>query len=104
MGTSTTSFIHSYAKINKISFFSASQELLMTDEFKPNVKKNLLSIINQFLVWSNQNKEISHVELATKVLEESGYILHWQNEKSIEGDGRLENLKELINGSRILKI
>ena len=35
--------------------------------------------------------------MALKVLEESGYIGHWQNENSIEGEGRLENLKELIN-------
>ncbi len=97
LGTSTTSLIHSYAKKNNISFFSASQELLMTDEFRPNVKRTLQNLINQFLDWKNQNNEIAHTDLALKVLEESGYIAHWQNEKSIDGEGRLENLKELIN-------
>ena len=97
LGTSTTSLIHSYAKKNNISFFSASQELLMTDELRPNVKRTLQNLINQFIDWNNHNKEISHTDLALKVLEESGYIDHWQNENSIEGEGRLENLKELIN-------
>jgi len=97
LGTSTTSLIHSYAKKNNISFFSASQELLLTDELRPNVKKTLQNLINQFIDWNNHNKEISHTDLALKVLEESGYIGHWQNENSIEGEGRLENLKELIN-------
>ncbi len=97
LGTNTTSMIHSYAKKNNISFFSASQELLMTDELRPNVKRTLLNLINQFLDWNNQNKEIAHTDLALKVLEESGYIAHWQNEKTIDGEGRLENLKELIN-------
>ena len=97
LGTSTTSLIHSYAKKNNISFFSASQELLMTDELRPNVKRTLQNLINQFIDWNNHNKEISHTDLALKVLEESGYIGHWQNENSIEGEGRLENLKELIN-------
>ena len=97
LGTSTTSMIHSYAKNNNISFFSASQELLMTDELRPNVKRTLQNLINQFLDWKNQNNEITHTDLALKVLEESGYIAHWQNEKSIDGEGRLENLKELIN-------
>ena len=97
LGTSTTSLIHSYAKKNNISFFSASQELLMTDELRPNVKRTLQNLINQFIDWNNHNKEISHTDLALKVLEESGYIGHWQNENSIESEGRLENLKELIN-------
>ena len=97
LGTSTTSLIHSYAKKNNISFFSASQELLLTDELRPNVKRTLQNLINQFIDWNNHNKEISHTDLALKVLEESGYIGHWQNENSIEGEGRLENLKELIN-------
>ena len=97
LGTSTTSLIHSYAKKNNISFFSASQELLMTDELRPNVKRTLQNLINQFIDWNSHNKEISHTDLALKVLEESGYIDHWQNENSIESEGRLENLKELIN-------
>ena len=97
LGTSTTSLIHSYAKKNNISFFSASQELLMTDELRPNVKRTLQNLINQFIDWNNHNKEISHTDLALKVLEESGYIDHWQNENSIESEGRIENLKELIN-------
>ncbi len=97
LGTSTTSLIHSYAKKNNISFFSASQELLLTDELRPNVKITLQNLINQFIDWNNHKKEISHTDLALKVFEESGYIGHWQNENSIESEGRLENLKELIN-------
>ena len=97
LGKSTIILIHSYAKKNNISFFSASQELLMTDELRPNVKRTLQNLINQFIDWNNNNKQISHTDLALKVLEESGYIDHWQNENSIESEGRLENLKELIN-------
>ena len=39
---------------------------------------------------------ISHIELAEQILEESGYVAHWQNDKTPEGPGRLENLKELV--------
>jgi DNA helicase-2/ATP-dependent DNA helicase PcrA len=38
----------------------------------------------------------SHVTLAETVLDESGYTAMWQNEKSAEAPGRLENLKELV--------
>ncbi|WP_282128553.1 ATP-dependent helicase [Roseobacter litoralis] len=38
----------------------------------------------------------SHIELAEVILDESGYTTHWQNEKTPEAPGRLENLKELV--------
>nr|WP_286173776.1 UvrD-helicase domain-containing protein [Rhodobacter sp. NTK016B] len=39
---------------------------------------------------------VSHVRLAEMMLDESGYTAMWQNEKTPEAEGRLENLKELI--------
>ena len=39
---------------------------------------------------------INHVEIAQIILEESGYTDHWQNDKTPEAPGRLENLKELV--------
>ena len=66
----------------------------MTDELRPNVKRTLQNLINQFIDWNNHNKEISHTDLALKVLE-SGYIDHWQNENSTESEGRLENLERV---------
>ncbi len=39
---------------------------------------------------------ISHIELAEQILEESGYTGMWQNDKTPEAPGRLENLKELV--------
>ena len=38
----------------------------------------------------------SHIELAETILEESGYTAMWQNDKTPEAPGRLENLKELV--------
>ncbi|KKL47742.1 hypothetical protein LCGC14_2332500, partial [marine sediment metagenome] len=38
----------------------------------------------------------NHIELAEQILEESGYTAHWQNDKTPEAPGRLENLKELV--------
>ncbi|MFA9230948.1 MAG: ATP-dependent helicase [Microgenomates group bacterium] len=38
----------------------------------------------------------SHRELAEMILDESGYTAMWQNEKTPEAPGRLENLKELV--------
>ncbi len=38
----------------------------------------------------------NHVELAGMILDESGYTEMWQNDKTPEAGGRLENLKELV--------
>ncbi|MPQ93707.1 ATP-dependent helicase [Thioclava sp. JE_KL1] len=40
--------------------------------------------------------DLSHVRLAERILEESGYVEMWQNDKTPEAPGRLENLKELV--------
>ncbi|REC59005.1 DNA helicase II [Rhodosalinus sediminis] len=40
--------------------------------------------------------EVGHVELAEIILDESGYTAMWQNDKTPEAPGRLENLKELV--------
>ncbi|QFT96590.1 DNA helicase II [Roseovarius sp. THAF8] len=42
------------------------------------------------------DKDVSHVELAEMVLDESGYTEMWQLDKTPEAPGRLENLKELV--------
>ncbi len=38
----------------------------------------------------------SHIELAEMILDESGYTGMWQNDKTPEAPGRLDNLKELV--------
>ncbi|MEC9199617.1 MAG: UvrD-helicase domain-containing protein [Pseudomonadota bacterium] len=41
-------------------------------------------------------RALSHIELAEVILDESGYTTMWQNDKTPEAPGRLENLKELV--------
>ncbi|MGX0877115.1 DNA helicase-2/ATP-dependent DNA helicase PcrA [Roseovarius sp. MBR-154] len=43
-----------------------------------------------------EKPEITHMELAEIILDESGYTAMWQNDKTPEAPGRLENLKELV--------
>lgn len=38
----------------------------------------------------------SHIRLVERILEESGYVDMWRNDKTPEAPGRLENLKELV--------
>ena len=40
--------------------------------------------------------DVNHVRLAEVILDESGYTAMWQDDKTPEAPGRLENLKELV--------
>ena len=70
---------------------------MQTDEFRPGVKLTLKNFIKNYDIWEDDLNKISHVDLAMKILEESGYIQSLKVEKSLESEGRLENLKELVN-------
>ncbi|RJE82877.1 ATP-dependent helicase [Paracoccus onubensis] len=59
---------------------------------------NLREFVNLFDRWRVDalDPDASHVELAERVLDESGYTAMWQNDKSPDAPGRLDNLKELV--------
>ena len=97
IGNATIQTIRQLASIRGIPMLAAAEVLLTTDELKPAAKRNLSDIINAFIRWRSQAESLSHPELAMTVLDESGYTGFWQNQKTPEAEGRLENLKELVN-------
>ncbi|MES2434253.1 MAG: UvrD-helicase domain-containing protein [Pseudomonadota bacterium] len=54
------------------------------------------ALIEPMLPDTPPANDLSHVRLAEVILEESGYMSMWQNDKTPEAPGRLENLKELV--------
>jgi len=60
--------------------------------------KSLDLLVRQIDRWHSQvqDEADTHVELAEMILDESGYTAMWQNDKTPEAPGRLENLKELV--------
>ncbi|MFN3938008.1 MAG: ATP-dependent helicase [Gemmobacter sp.] len=58
----------------------------------------LRSLCDQIARWHGLTlrPEHDHIELAETILDESGYTAMWQNDKTPEAPGRLENLKELV--------
>jgi DNA helicase-2/ATP-dependent DNA helicase PcrA len=55
-------------------------------------------LIKNIQRWGNllNDQNFNHIELAELILDESGYTGMWQNDKTPDAPGRLENLKELI--------
>jgi len=97
IGPQTINFIKNYSRDKNKSLFNSIRDLVQTDEFRPSIKLTLKNFIKNYDVWEKDLAKISHVDLAMKILEEAGYIQNLKFEKTIEAEGRLENLKELVN-------
>jgi DNA helicase-2/ATP-dependent DNA helicase PcrA len=75
---------------------AATRLLTETEELKPKQRTTLRELVAQFDDWAARSRSIPHAELAEQILDESGYTAMWQNDKSPDSPGRLENLKELV--------
>ena len=96
LGEAAIRQIHDYARARDISMFAAASDLIGTEELKPKPRSALREVVENFHRWQSLIDTTPHTELAEMILDESGYTAMWQNDKSAEAPGRLENLKELI--------
>ena len=96
LGDASVRKVHDYARARDIPMLAAARELIDTDELKPKPRKALFDVVTQFERWQELLESTPHTELAEQILDESGYTEMWQNDRSAEAPGRLENLKELI--------
>jgi len=90
--------IQAVARENGVCLLDGARLLLDAKGLGGKGANELQKLVDGFARWSAAEKAatISHVELAEVILDESGYTDHWVNDKTPEGPGRLENLKELV--------
>jgi DNA helicase II / ATP-dependent DNA helicase PcrA len=86
------------ARNRNISLMEAAKSLCHKEGLSGRAKKELRILLGQLESWHSisLDKNYNHIELAEVILEESGYTDMWQNEKTPDAPGRLENLKELV--------
>jgi len=96
LGDATMQTLHNYARAKQIPLTDAAQILIETEEMKPRPRSALANLLNDFARWRAMVDETPHTEIAEIVLDESGYTAMWQNDRSADAPGRLENLKELV--------
>lgn len=97
VGNATLLQLHDHARAHGMSLYESIKDLTQTDHLKPKMKATLMAFIDNFELWRDQLETMDHVELAQKILDESGYLEMWQADKSPEAPGRVENLKELVS-------
>ncbi|MDP9632298.1 UNVERIFIED_ORG: DNA helicase-2/ATP-dependent DNA helicase PcrA [Ensifer adhaerens] len=96
LGDTTIRTLHDYARARDVPMLAAATDIIETDELKAKARKGLFDVVADFRRWQSLLETTPHTELAEQILDESGYTAMWQNDKSAEAPGRLENLKELI--------
>jgi len=96
LGDSTLKILFDAARHQNVPLLSATRMLIETEELKSKQRTTLRDLVGQFDDWSERLRTIPHAELAEQILDESGYTAMWQNDKSADSPGRLENLKELV--------
>ena len=96
LGAKSILEIETNARKNNISLLESCYNLSESNHFNVKTSANLRNFLNYLKTWKAKSKELSTTNLVEIILEESGYVEMWQNDKSVEAEGRLENLKELV--------
>jgi len=98
IGNKTLNTLYAYARSKEIPLHGAIMDLTQTDELKSKMRGTLMKLLDDFERWRAALDTMHHAEVAAMILEESGYLDMWKQDKTPEAPGRVENLKELIGG------
>jgi len=98
LGDKTQQAIQQMARSNGVPLVEGARLLLETGGLGGKGAAALKTLLQGIGRWHGAalDARVNHVELAETILDESGYTAHWQNDKTPEAPGRLENLKELV--------
>ena len=97
LGNSTVQKLYDFARGNGISLYDAILTMIEGTTLKPKQRETLSNLMQQFEGWRNSVDNTPHPELASIILDDSLYMDMWKADKSIEAQGRVENLRELIS-------
>ena len=100
LGDTTLKTLFDTARAHRSPLMAATRALVETEELKAKQRTTLRDLVAQFDDWSRRARDLPHAELAQQILDESGYTAMWQQDKSPDSPGRLENLKELVESMR----
>jgi DNA helicase-2/ATP-dependent DNA helicase PcrA len=97
LGDSGLRALHERARAEGVSLAAAAERIVESpDALRPKPRQALRELMQGFRRWREALPKDGHVVIAATVLEESGYIDMWKQDRSAEAPGRLENLKEFL--------
>ena len=98
LGDTAQSKINVLARGAGVSLLDGAREALAKGVIGGKGASQLRAFVDGVDRWHTAtfHSEYDHIRLAETILDESGYTGMWQNDKTPEAPGRLDNLKELI--------
>ncbi|WP_291732495.1 ATP-dependent helicase [Leisingera sp. F5] len=98
LGDKAQQTIQGIARENGVSLVEGARLAVDNGLIKGKGGGALRQLVEGIARWGRMagDADITHMELAEIILDESGYTTMWQNDKNPDSPGRLENLKELV--------
>jgi len=96
LGDTAMRRMHEIARAGPMPLVSAAAQLVEAGGITGRARQALTELLQGFERWRAALPRDGHVLVAATLLEEAGYTAMWQQDKSPEAPGRLENLKEFL--------
>ncbi len=98
LGDKAQADIQRMARAAQVSLLDGAREAVAKSTFGGKGGAQLRAFVEGVDRWHavTRQSEYDHIRLAETILDESGYTAMWQNDKTPEAPGRLDNLKELV--------
>ncbi|MCV2865836.1 ATP-dependent helicase [Albidovulum sediminicola] len=98
LGDKAQQVIQRQAREDGVSLLEGARYVVASGQIGGKGGARLRLLVEQIDRWHRQVQapDCDHIRLAETILDDSGYTEMWQNDKTPEAPGRLENLKELV--------
>ncbi len=88
--------MHLVAREHHVSLYESADRVTQDGTLKGKACQSVRTLLTSFGQWRKLLEQEGHVVAIAVMLDESGYVEMWKQDKSPEAPGRLENLKELM--------
>ena len=96
LGDTALRTLHDRARADGIPLAEAAARVVAEGGLRGKARDGLRDLLAQFAEWRETLRLDGHVVALSTLLDASGYIAMWQEQKTPEATGRIENLKELV--------
>ncbi len=96
LGDKAIAAVHRVARDGGVPLLGAAAMIADSDEGTPQARRALGNFASCIVRWREASAAMRHPQLMQLVLDESGYTMMLQADRSAEAAGRLDNLTELV--------
>lgn len=100
IGATTLTQLRQYAREQSLTLWQAAIALIKTEFFTARAGNALTGFLTLIDSLTPENSDIPLHEITALVIDESNLRAHYSKDKTEKGQGRIENMDELINATR----